>query len=231
MTARAVRAKRLVALVGVAALAASAAVATVLFARSSDQRGRPFVQAHVEPSSPSALARVKHGRNVRGRNLSLPPGVTLPPVIVPSSVTPHGSFTSLRGERHYIFEGSLRSDELHPTFDRDPVPPRCVVEVGPRYSGIACGHPFANSDLFFLEGTEGGPTAGTETVHLISGLCSPRVARIEAVDSSGAIEQGQVNGAGAFFVELPATALAKGLRFEALRAYDRNGALIEQADA
>lgn len=230
MMARAVRAKRLVAL-GIAALAASAAVAGMLFARSSDQRGRPFVQAHSKPTSLAALAHVKRGRNLRGRNLSLPQGITLPPVIVPSSVTPHGSFTSLRGERHYIFEGGLRSNELHPTFDRDPVPPRCVVEVGPRYSGVACGHPFTNSDLFFLEGTEGGPTAGTETVRSISGLCSPRVARIEAVDSSGAIEQGQVNRAGAFFVELPATALAKGLRFEALRAYDRNGALIEQADA
>jgi hypothetical protein len=230
MMARAARAKRSVAL-GVAALAASAAVATVLVARSSDQPGRPFGQAGVKPSSPAALARVKRGRNVRDRNISLPPGVTLPPVIVPSSATPHGSFTSLRGEKHYIFEGSLRSGELHPTFDRDPVPPRCVVEIGPRYSGVACGHPFANSELFFLEGTEGGPTAGTETARIISGLCSPRVARIEAVDSSGALEQGQVNGAGAFFVELPATALAKGLRFESLRAYDRNGALIEQADA
>ena len=230
MTARAVRAKRLVAL-AVVALAASTAVATVLFACSSSQRGRPFVQAHAKPTSPAALARVKRGRNLRGRNPSLLPGITLPPVIVPSSVTPHGTFTSLRGERHYIFEGSLRSGELHPAFDHDPVPPRCVVEVGPNYSGVACGHPFANSDLFFLEGTEGGPTPGTETVRMISGLCSPRVARIEAVDSSGATEQGQVNGAGAFFVELPATALAKGLRFEALRAYDRSGALIEQADA
>lgn len=230
MMARAVRAKRWVALGG-AALAASAAVATVLFARSSDQPGRPFVQARVKPSSPAALAGVKRGRNLRGRSLSLPPGITLPPVIVPSSVTPHGSFTSLHGGKHYIFEGSLRSGELHPSFDRDPVPPRCVVEIGPRYSGVACGHPFANSDLFFLEGTEGGPTAGTETARSISGLCSPRVARIEAVDSSGAITQGQVSGAGAFFVELPATALAKGLRFEALRAYDRNDALIEQADA
>ena len=230
MAARAVSAKWLVAL-GVTALAASAAVATVLLTRSSDQRGRLSAQAHAEPTSPAAFARVKRGRGLRGRDLSLPPGVSLPPVIVPSSVTPHGSFRSLRGERHYIFEGSLRSDELHPTFDRDPVPPRCVVEVGPRYSGAACGHPFANSDLFFLEGTEGGPTPGTETVRLISGLCSRRVARIEAVDSSGAITQGQVSGAGAFFIELPATALAKGLRFEALRAYDRNGALIEQADA
>ena len=210
MMARGLTAKRLIAL-GVAALAAFTAVAAGLFARSSDQRGRPFVQAHVTSSSPAGLARVKRGRrNVRGRNLSLPSGITLPPVIVPSSVTPHGSFTSLRGERHYIFEGSLRSNELHPTFDRDPVPPRCVVEVGPRYSGVACGHPFANSDLFFLEGTEGGPTAGTETARSISGLCSPRVARIEAVDSSGAITQGQVSGAGAFFIELPATALQTG---------------------
>jgi hypothetical protein len=225
-----VRAKRWVGL-GVVALAASTAVATVLFARSSDQRGRPLVHLHAKPTSPAGLARVRRGRDLRGRNRSLPPGITLPVVIAPSSVTPHGSFTSLRGERHYIFEGSLRSGELHPAFDHDPVPPRCVVEVGPRYSGVACGHPFANSDLFFLEGTEGGPTAGTETARSISGLCSPRVARIEAVDSSGAITQGQVNGAGAFFVELPATALAKGLRFEALRAYDRTGALIEQADA
>jgi hypothetical protein len=215
---------------GIAALAASIAFAAVLFARSSDQRGRPL-QAQAKPSSAAALARVERRRSLRGRNSSLPPGITLPPVIERSSVTPHGTFTSLRGERHYIFEGSLRSRELHPAFDHDPVPPRCVVEVGPRYAGVACGHPFANSDLFFLEGTEGGPTAGTETARSISGLCSPQVARVEAVDSSGAITQGQVSGAGAFFIELPATALAKGLRFEALRAYDRNGALIEQADA
>jgi hypothetical protein len=220
-----VRAKRSPVL-GLAALAISAAGATAVITRFSDQRARPLMQARAKPSPlPAALARAKHGRS-----LSLPAGITLPPDIEPSSVTPHGAFTSLRGERYHIFEGSLRSGTLRPPFDRDSVPLRCVIDIGPRYSGAACGHPLVNSDIFFSEGTEGGPAVGTETVHYISGLRSPRVARIEALDSSGAIEQAQLNGSGAFFVELPAAALAKGLRFEALRAYDRNGVLIEQAD-
>jgi hypothetical protein len=220
-----VKAKRFL-VPGLAALVISAASATALIARFSDQRARPLEQTRAKPSPlPPAFVRAR-----LGRSLSLPAGITLPPDIEPSSVTPHGSFTSLRGESYYIFEGSLRSGTLRPPFDRDSVPLRCVIDIGPRYSGAACGHPLVNSDLFFSEGTEGGPAAGTETRHFISGLCTRRVARIEALDSSGAIEQAQVNESGAFFVELPATALAKGLRFEALRAYDRNGALIEQVD-
>jgi hypothetical protein len=217
-----VRAKRFLVL-GLAAVAISAAGVTAVIRPFSDQRARPLVQARAKPSPlPTALAR--------GRSLSLPAGTTLPPDIEPSSVTPRGSFRSLRGERYHIFEGSLRSGTLRPPFDRDSATLRCVIDIGPRYSGTACGHPFVNSDLFFSEGTEGGPPPRTETVHLISGLCRPRVARIETLDSSGAIEHAQINDSGAFFVELPAAALAKGLRFEALRAYDRNGVLIEQAD-
>ena len=214
--AEGLRARRLLVL-GVAALAISTAVATVVFERSSHQR----VQARVKaPPRPTALAR----------SVSVPAGVELPPVIVPSSVTPHGSFASLRGERYYIFEGSPRSGALGAASTRASVPPRCVTAIGPRFSAVACGHPLANSDLFFFEGSEGGSAAGAQSEHYISGLRSPRVARIEAVDSSGAIEQAQINGSGAFFVELPAAALEKGLRFQTLRAYDRHGVLIEQAD-
>jgi hypothetical protein len=209
---------------GVAALAVSAAAATALSARFSDQGAQVQTKAKLSPIPPALV------RGRLGRNLSLPPGITLPPDIEPSSVTPHGSFTSLRGESYHIFEGSLRSGALRPPFDRDSVPLRCVIEVGPRYSGAACGHPLVSSNVFFFEGTEGGPAAGTESQHFLSGLCSRRVARIEALDSTGAVEHAQINDSGAFFVELPAAALAKGLRFEALRAYDRNGALIEQAD-
>jgi hypothetical protein len=206
---------------GVAALATSIAVATVVFERSSHQR----VQARVNaPSLPTGLAGA-----MRGRSVSVPAGVELPPVIVPSSVTPHGSFASLRGERYYIFEGSPRSGALGAAFTRGSVPSRCVTAIGPRFSAVACGHPLVNSDLFFFEGSEGGSAAGPQSEHYISGLRSPRVARIEMLDSSGAIEQAQINSSGAFFVELPAAALAKGIRFETLRAYDRNGVLIEQA--
>jgi hypothetical protein len=161
---------------------------------------------------------------------SVPGG--LPPVIVPPTVTAHGSFTSARGATFHVFAGTLRRGALGTSSAPESASLQCVTAVGPHFSGVGCGHdPLRESNIFFFEASEGGPTTATQTENYVVGLTSPRVARVEAVDSGGGVEQAQVNSLGAFFVELPPTALENGVRFVTLRVYDAGGKLIEQADA
>jgi hypothetical protein len=210
-----------------AAAGVAVAITTAFTYLAATHHRSGAARASASPA-PSHLASARSSEALR----SLPEGLSIPPVMVPSTVTSHGSFASTRGARFYVFDGLLRPGALGTSSAGGSASLRCVTAVGSDFSGVGCGRdPLRNSNVFFFEGSEGGPTSETQTEHYISGLISPRVARVEAVDSAGGVEQAQVNRFGAFFVELPTTALETGVRFETLRVYDANGELIQQADA
>jgi hypothetical protein len=106
----------------------------------------------------------------------------------------------------------------------------CAILTGHGYSTASCDNsPFSDSTLLFTESWSGGaePTARTE--FQVSGLASPRVARINAIDANGRTRSVHLEN-GAFFVELSQAELAAGVTLSTLRVYDASGTLVEVID-
>lgn len=106
----------------------------------------------------------------------------------------------------------------------------CAVVSGPGFTAATCRHDlFSDSNLLFMELGAGGPAKSDRTALRIAGLASPRVATIQAVDSTGATRTAQVKD-GAFLVELPPDAVAAGIEISSIAAFSASGDLLESVN-
>jgi hypothetical protein len=142
----------------------------------------------------------------------------------------HAEFVSRAGPvRVYsalALAGSLMAGDAT-TNGAHQTPKTCAVVNGADYLAVTCRrNPFTDSNLLFLISGAGGPAKRERTEVQVAGIASSRVARVEAVDSQGAVHAVQLDG-GAFFFEFSREAISNSVQIVTLKAYGPRGEAVE----
>jgi len=154
---------------------------------------------------------------------------TLPNVVDSSTAQLRATFHSRAGVPIQVVQVERKPNDLGVSARSARGRSQCVVEVDSSSVNMACTPAlFAKSHLIWVESAAGGPALSARTSYSITGLASPTVDRMVAVGAEGSLFDVSLSG-GAFFVDLPTDLIAAGDQFDALKAYDSQGRLLETA--
>ena len=108
---------------------------------------------------------------------------------------------------------------------------QCVVVDGRGSTGVACDLArFARQPVQFVEGSSAGPGGTPVTAWTVGGVAAPKIDRLELTDSTGRTWPVTLSHDHAFFFELPAAELARGVEAVSLSAFAHDGDLVAEVD-